>query len=564
MPWQLLLTIGLLAADPTPARPKPPSDLPKIMRQADTSFQVGSWKSAATLYSKLVESNPTVGLYWYRLGESLRRTKRYEEAIDPLKKAEELGGFQHNPPRWAHRGEAAFSLSAAHAALGHPDQAVEWTRTSLKQGLRQIRKFHAEEFAELLKDPDFRKLVWAVDTQNLARDEGYRLDLQFALHELKRVHFSPFRATSEAQIDAMAAELASDIPRLTEDQIFVRMMAIVRQFGDSHTRITREQPQLPVSFFLFPEGLHVLAAAHEHADLVGAEVLKFGDKPAAEALALAETVVARENPMTTPWETAGALRSAVVLRGLGIVPAEGPISIEVEDVAGTTRRAELAVLPKRPQRGTFSFQVPGCQEPLPISLRNMTKTMWYELLPDGKTMYCQLNGIGHGEMSFMKFFEGLFVEVEKPEVERLILDLRWNGGGNTFLNPPLVNGIIRSAKFREPGNLFVVMGRNTFSAALNTLDDLERRTTAILVGEPTSSPPNFVGESVQVVLPYSRWPISISDLSWQTSFPMDYRVWIPPTLYAPPTAEAFRAHRDPALEAIMDFLAQDPQPTRSR
>jgi hypothetical protein len=185
----------------------------------------------------------------------------------------------------------------------------------------------------------------------------------------------------------------------------------------------------------------------------------------------------------------------------------------------------------------------------------MDKTMWHELLDDGKTLYCQLNGIGHGDVTFQKYFEGLFQEVAKPEVERLILDLRWNNGGNTFLNPPLVNGIIRCDKFRQPGNLFVVMGRNTFSAALNTLDELERRTSAILVGEPTSSPPNFVGESVPVSLPYSGWPISISDLSWRTSFPMDYRVWVAPALYAPPTAETFRAHRDPALEAIRDFVA---------
>jgi hypothetical protein len=36
---------------------------------------------------------------------------------------------------------------------------------------------------------------------------------------------------------------------------------------------------------------------------------------------------------------------------------------------------------------------------------------------------------------------------------------------------------------------------------------------------------------------------------------MDYRVWVAPALHAPPTAKAFRAHRDPALEAIFDFAA---------
>ena len=160
MAWHFVLTIALLA-DPAPAAAPAstrngPHDLLVVVRNADTSFQVGGWKSAATGYAKLVEWNPTVGLYWYRLGESLRRLKRYEEALAPLEKAEELGGFQANPPRWVHRGEAAFSLAAVHAALAHKDKAVAWARKSLDQGLRDIRKLQAAEFAQLLEDAEFR------------------------------------------------------------------------------------------------------------------------------------------------------------------------------------------------------------------------------------------------------------------------------------------------------------------------------------------------------------------------------------------------------------------------
>jgi hypothetical protein len=231
---------------------------------------------------------------------------------------------------------------------------------------------------------------------------------------------------------------------------------------------------------------------------------------------------------------------------------------EIEHAAGQVRKVELLPLEKRPARGEFVFQVPGCETQLPMCLRNRSEVMWHELMPDGKTMYCQLNGIGHGKQSFQRYFDKLFAEIESSPVERLILDLRWNGGGNTFLNPPLIEGLQRSTKFRQPGNLFVIIGRNTFSAALNTTDEIERRTTAILVGEPTSSPPNFIGESVEVVLPASRWPISISDLSWQTSYPMDYRAWVTPLIYAPPTAAALRAHRDPAMEAIQEYLERNP------
>jgi len=567
MSWQFWMVCSLLAAPALRSAAEAqaetqdgPANLPALVRTADTNFLSRNWTSAAAGYQRIVEINPTNGLYWHRLGEALLNAQRYQDAIVPLEQALALGGFQSSPPRWLHRGEVAYLLASVHAGLGHRDETIHWTRTSLKQGLRNIRRFHIDRFSELLKDPEFRKLVSA-DVDNLAgltRDEKFRRDLNFAVQELKRVHYSPFRATPEAEIDRTVAALDRDIPNLNDDQIFVRLMAVMRLFGDAHTRTLREQPLIPVAFFLYPEGLHVFGATSEHADLVGAKVLAIGGVPADQAVERTMAIVPVENPMTEKWEAAKTLQSMTVLRGLGLAPVDGPVTLDIEDVAGEKRSVQLTPPDKRPQRGLLEFAVPGCADPLPHCFRNRGQVMWHEMLPDGKTMYCQLNGIGHGSKTFKKYFEDLFAEIEQSKVERLVLDLRWNTGGNTFLNPPLIEGLIRSSKFRQPGNLFVVIGRNTFSAALNTTDELERRTTAILVGEPTSSPPNFVGESVQVVLPASGWPISISDLSWQTSFPMDYRVWMTPLLYAPPTAIALRAHRDPALEAIEAYMEANP------
>ncbi len=555
----LLMSNVALAASPS-KQPAGLADLPLLLRRADTNFLTRNWNRAASEYQRIVQLNPTNGLYWHRLGEALLNAKRYNAAIAPLEQSCALGGFQPSPPRWVHRGEAAYLLASAYAGLENHDKAIEWTHKSLSQGLRNIRKFHISRFDELLKDPQFQELVCAGvdDVDELSRDERFRRDLHFAIHELKRVHFSPFRATPEQEIDRAAAELDRDIPKLSDDEIYVRMMGIIRLFGDAHTRMLRETPLLPVEFFVYPEGLYILGATSENADLVGARVLSIGNQSAEDLLTRVMAIVPVENPMTEKWQADGALRSLTVLRGLGVTPPDGPTAVEVEDAAGERRTVHLSPRDEGPRRARMQFTVPGCTKPVPNCFRNRSQMMWHELLPAGKTMYCQLNGIGHGTKTFKNYFEALFTEVEEPGVERLVLDLRWNNGGNTFLNPPLIEGILRSNKFRRPGNLFVIIGRDTFSAALNTTDELERRTTAILVGEPTSSPPNFVGESVQVVLPASRWPISISDLSWQTSFPMDYRVWMTPLLYAPPTAAAQRAHRDPAMEAIEAYVRANP------
>ena len=74
-----------------------------------------------------------------------------------------------------------------------------------------------------------------------------------------------------------------------------------------------------------------------------------------------------------------------------------------------------------------------------------------------------------------------------------------------------------------------------------------------LFGEPTGSSPNFIGEETIFTLPYSKVLANVSDLYWQSAWPMDYRTWIAPQIYTPPTFAAFSASRDPALEAIISY-----------
>jgi hypothetical protein len=80
-----------------------------------------------------------------------------------------------------------------------------------------------------------------------------------------------------------------------------------------------------------------------------------------------------------------------------------------------------------------------------------------------------------------------------------------------------------------------------------------------LFGEPTGSSPNFVGQDVNLRLPFSGMTGSISDLYWQISAATDFRVWIAPLLYTPPSFPLFKANRDPALEAMLaDDVAAPP------
>ena len=151
------------------------------------------------------------------------------------------------------------------------------------------------------------------------------------------------------------------------------------------------------------------------------------------------------------------------------------------------------------------------------------------------------------------FLDRLFRFVIEHDIERFVIDLRWNTGGTRLLNQQLIHRLIRNDKINQTGKLFVVVGRHTFSAGMMLASEIERNTDAVFVGEPTGSSPNFVGQDVGIQLPYNGMKGSLSDLYWQNSSATDFRVWIAPLLYTPPSFALYSSNRDPALEAILDY-----------
>jgi hypothetical protein len=107
----------------------------------------------------------------------------------------------------------------------------------------------------------------------------------------------------------------------------------------------------------------------------------------------------------------------------------------------------------------------------------------------------------HPVEPFDAFCDRLFGFIDARRPGRLVIDMRWNGGGDTFLGKPLVHHLIRCPAINRRGALFVIIGRLTFSAAQNIATALEEHTDATFVGEPTGSRPNFIGETIPFELP---------------------------------------------------------------
>ncbi len=194
--------------------------------------------------------------------------------------------------------------------------------------------------------------------------------------------------------------------------------------------------------------------------------------------------------------------------------------------------------------------------PVPLYLQSVDDNYWYREVSDLDAVYAQFNQVRDKPGDPIEAFAGrLTDELERTGAHHLILDLRHNNGGNNSLIWPLIRTLVHFEKSSPLNRLFVVTGRNTFSACQNFLNFIERTTNPVVVGEPSSSKPNFTGEETEVVLPYTGLNMSISTRNWQDSFPGDRRRWIAPDVPVELSSADYFANRDPALEAIAEIIA---------
>jgi len=153
------------------------------------------------------------------------------------------------------------------------------------------------------------------------------------------------------------------------------------------------------------------------------------------------------------------------------------------------------------------------------------------------------------------FCNRLLTFINSNQVEKLIVDLRLNRGGNGDFNRPILRTLIKADKVDQKGKLFVIIGRSTWSAAQFLVNNLEDYTNAIFVGEPSGGKPNSYGDSLRITLPNSGITVRVSTLWWQED-ERDRRQWTAPDLAADMTSEDYRNNIDPALKIALEYVSR--------
>lgn len=405
--------------------------------------------------------------------------------------------------------------------------------------------------------------------------EQWREDLRFLATELPKRHKNLFHTMTRQQFEKAVGDLDAKIPSLTQFQIAMELARIVALVGDGHTRlIPMTEPSLkfqafPIKIYTFDEGVFVQAADKEYSNAVGGRIVQIGGVSIDRIIAKMSDYVPSENKMGLINAVPLYLSSPDVLQALGIIANAERVSFLLEKDKKTFT-VELA------PKGLISEMITQTDgkdwvdsrntDPAvtPLWLKSRRNGYWgesggnrFEYIKDQRILYVQLNQVQDTpEKPLAQLMSEVADFAKANDVDKLVLDVRQNGGGNNGLVPLIVRPIIQLEKLDQKGKLFVIIGRQTFSAAQNLVNALEKFTNATFVGEPTGSHVNMYGDARRFTLPNSKITVRASTLWHQDNIELDKRTWTAPQVAAPLRFADYSKNVDTALQAIIDYKPQ--------
>jgi hypothetical protein len=387
----------------------------------------------------------------------------------------------------------------------------------------------------------------------ISREDKWRGDLQYLFVELPKRHKNLFFKITRQQFDLEIAGIIESLPKLSDAEIKLALRRVTAMIGDPHTRISfNVEKTYPVTLYQFSDGVFGTAATEEYKSALGAKLVKIGETDIEGAKEAVRPLITFENEWRFKQQFPDYLTDPENLYLLKILP-----SANEGDFTFVDRNGNQFVIKMRPVSTNWSdikfitpFDSPSGKTPL--YLRNPERYYWYEYLPDSKTLYLHYRRCANmTSQRFNIFAASLLKFMDQNQVERMVIDLRMNGGGDSSVFDPIIKALSKRRDINQRGKLFVLIGRRTFSSACLNALELKRETKAILVGEPAGQRPNFYGEVETMTLPYSKLRVRYSTRFFKT---MDGDPpALAPDIEIEPSSSDYMSGRDPVLETALSY-----------
>lgn len=370
--------------------------------------------------------------------------------------------------------------------------------------------------------------LWSTAATADDRVTAWREDIAVARTDFLQRDRS-FTSAMRAAADAALTELSAHADHLDDAEIVAGLARAAALAGNAHTRayILRNRGvwrRYPIRIWKFGDEWRVIAAQPDHADLLGARLLRIAGAPVDLVAARVRPLFAG-NDFWARYMATYSLTSPDALTGVGALHGEGSARFDFER-GGRRMRVTLAPMPfarREVPEESWWFLSPAHpatagwshvlgQSALPPALAGAAAYYRFERCDDD-VAYLQLNRATNaptGE-TVAAFGERVLGELRARPPARLIVDLRFNTGGDLSLGQSFIEGLAALPVAQDPARTAVIESGTTFSAGITHVVQMRTLSRATLVGAGPGDGLETWSEGGNVLLPHARINMHFAD-----------------------------------------------------
>ncbi|WP_270375712.1 hypothetical protein [Marinicauda sp. Alg238-R41] len=299
------------------------------------------------------------------------------------------------------------------------------------------------------------------------------------------------RSFSESEMAALNAhidELEGRADTLSEARFLMEVAAAAAITENGHTNVSTRSTMdrlnsLPVRFAWFADGLHIVRAHAEHADLIGTRVAAYeGQDP--ETLYPQLDPYFGGNDAFLRQNTAYHFAAPASLHAIGLIDRPDTVSLELVDTDGTVFSQTLSV-ESEPTRffpvyryslaQTHEYEAQSAHDWRFLDSatteatwygRHPPQALWADTLDHGGAYWRMRNVYGDPETPLSAWLQDQASSLRENPARYLVLDLRANSGGDYTLAMPVMSKI--DELVQPGGRIYVLTDGDTFSAGIVT------------------------------------------------------------------------------------------------
>ena len=379
---------------------------------------------------------------------------------------------------------------------------------------------------------------------------------------LRSTHPNLFFHVSQDQFTEALDALRGSVTEKEDHQIVVEMARIAAMVNDGHTGISLLQTGwgagvFPLNAYLFSDGYYVTDVQEDYEDLLGKKLVSIGGHDIAEVEAAVSKLIFHDEG--NEGAVKGALPHNLVigeaLHALGFIEDRKRALFGFAD--GTSVELHSLLLPLMAIAEDGVSRPDPLTDGLPLYLKGrdvrgrFVQTYFFEYLGDHETLYTAYRRcLSHNDAQI--YANELLSLIDLHGPTRIVLDLRHNPGGEYTGDAYPVFAALQQWATQDDGHgLYVLIGRQTQSSAVQLSVNLHRKTNAVFLGEPTGNSVNRYGNLSPFNLVFPPLVVYCSSKSFNYGDEYDGGAFFP-DVEIPLSSDQYFAGEDPVLQAVLN------------